>query len=453
MRNVIQKMITNFFRTGHERTVNAKKNIFISFGIKGVSIAVSLMLIPMTISYVDASQYGIWLTLSSIVAWFTFFDIGFSQGLRNRFSEAKSTGEFNQAAKYVSTTYAVLSIVFSVFWLLFFLINHFLNWSSILNAPQEMASELSKLALIVVTFFSLQIVLKTINTIVIADQKPALSNFFDMLGQLISLVCVYLLTLTTKGSLISLGVSLGLSPLLILVLSSIYLFRGKYKQYKPTYKNIDFSYAKDIMKLGVKYFIINISIIVIYQSNNLIIAHIGSPKDVTIFNIAYKYLSVVFMVFMIVMAPFWSAFTEAYTKREVIWMQITVKRLRLIGYIFIFFLVILVSFSEFAYNLWIGELVTVPFSVTVVIAVYMTALILTSLNTQILNGIGAVRLQLIIYSFAMVFHIPLALFLGGKYGMEGVIFSASFFYLIIAIFSIIQLNKILVQKAQGIWIE
>lgn len=417
-----------------------------------MSIGISLLLIPMTINYVDASQYGIWLTLSSVIAWFTFFDIGFTQGLRNRFSEAKASGNFQEAAKYVSTTYAILSIIFGTFWLLFFVINHFLDWSSILNAPKEMTQELSILALIVVSFFSLQIVLKIISTIIIADQKPALSSFIDMLGQLLSLGCIYILTLTTDGSLIKLGIAFGFIPLSMLVCASVVLFRGRYRQFKPAFSNVDFSYARDIMKLGVKYFIINISIVVIYQSNNLIISHIGEPKDVTVFNIAYKYLNVVLMTFAIVLSPFWSAFTEAYTKKEIKWMLKTVSHLRKIALLFIFFLVILVCLSGIAYKIWIGDLVEVPLSITIAIAIYLAMLILTSLNTQLLNGIGAVKLQLYTYSIAMIFHIPLAMYLGTIYGMTGVIASASFFYAIIALFSIVQLDRILAGKAKGLWI-
>ena len=112
----------------------------------------------------------------------------------------------------------------------------------------------------------------------------------------------------------------------------------------------------------------------------------------------------------------------------------------------------MVCFSGLAYHFWIGDLVEVPFTITITIAVYIAMLIQTSLNTQLLNGIGAVKLQLVTYSVAMVFHVPLAMFLGERYGMTGVIGSASFFYLIIAAFSIIQLDKILAGKASGVWI-
>ncbi len=57
--------INGFINKGHHRSVRAKKNIVASFFIKGISIAISLVVVPLTINYVNPSRYGIWLTLSS----------------------------------------------------------------------------------------------------------------------------------------------------------------------------------------------------------------------------------------------------------------------------------------------------------------------------------------------------------------------------------------------------
>lgn len=67
-----KKIIGDFFK-GHERTVKAKKNIVLSFMIKGISIVIGFVFVPLILGYLDPERYGIWLTLSSIVTWFTFF--------------------------------------------------------------------------------------------------------------------------------------------------------------------------------------------------------------------------------------------------------------------------------------------------------------------------------------------------------------------------------------------
>jgi O-antigen/teichoic acid export membrane protein len=65
-------VISGLITKGYERSVKAKKNILSSLIMRGCSIAISLVLVPLTINYVNPSRYGIWLTLSSIVAWFSF---------------------------------------------------------------------------------------------------------------------------------------------------------------------------------------------------------------------------------------------------------------------------------------------------------------------------------------------------------------------------------------------
>ena len=234
----------NFFNKGHERSIKIKKNILESILIKGGSVLVSLFLVPLTIDYVNPSRYGIWLTISSVVAWVSFLDIGLTQGLRNKFAEAKADGDDARAQVYVSTAYALLAIIFCGVWLLFLVVNPFLNWATMLGISAKMSSEVSVLAVIVFTYFCIQFVLKISNTILIADQHPSKAAFIDFLGQLLSLVFILILIKTTTSSLMLLGLALCLSPLLVLLGANFFLFGGKYQKYRPRIDKINFSILK-----------------------------------------------------------------------------------------------------------------------------------------------------------------------------------------------------------------
>lgn len=447
----VKVFFSDFFTKGHQRSITAKKNITYLFFIKGISIVISLLLVSLTIDYINPVKYGIWLTLFSIVGWFSFFDIGFGNGLRNKFAEAKANGNLKLARIYVSTTYAILIVVFTGVWIAFFVANFFINWSTVLNAPPEMAKELSVLSLIVFSFFCIQMVFLTINTVIIADQKPARSSFFDMLGQLLALSIIVLLIHTTKGSLLYLGIALGFAPVFILFISSIWFYSKQYKSVAPSFRYIRFSYARDIMSIGIRFFFIQIATIVLYQTNNMIIAQIGSPEDVTVFNIAYKYMGIVLMSFSILISPFWSAITEAYTICDYSWIKSTVHKLRMVSIFLIIVVVFLFLISKFAYFLWIKDAVIIPPSVTITTGIYVILLSFVALNTQILNGTGKITIQLLTYSTGTVLHIPLAIYLGTKLGIIGVVISASVFCAIIGALSAIQVNKILNQNATGLW--
>ena len=69
---LMKQLLLNFINKGSERSIKAKKNVLSMLFIKGGSILVGLLLVPLTLEYVDSESYGIWLTLSSMVAWISF---------------------------------------------------------------------------------------------------------------------------------------------------------------------------------------------------------------------------------------------------------------------------------------------------------------------------------------------------------------------------------------------
>lgn len=85
----------NLILRGSERSVKAKKNILYMLLIKGGNILIGLLLVPLTLEYVDSEKYGIWMALSSMVAWISFFDIGISNGLKNRLAEALACQDYD----------------------------------------------------------------------------------------------------------------------------------------------------------------------------------------------------------------------------------------------------------------------------------------------------------------------------------------------------------------------
>ena len=445
------KIISDFFTQGNQRTIKAKKNIVALSFVKGFSIILSLFIVPITINYVNPTRYGIWITLSSIIGWFGFFDIGLGNGLRNKFAEAVAKGNHELARVYVSTTYAILSIIITVVLIIFFCINPFLDWSKLLNAPSDMAEELRMLALIVFVFFCLQFVLKLITTIITANQQPAKASVFDLIGSLISVSVIYILTKTTEGNLIYLGTVFSFTPVLVLAASSIWFFNRKYRKYAPSISYIKFRHSRDLMNLGVKFFIIQVAVLLLYQTSNIIIAQLFGPEQVTPFNISYKYFSVVTMAFGIIMMPFWSAFTEAWTTKDLGWIKNTVKKLIRIWLLICVATLIMLIFSNSIFRLWIGDEIKVPFKISAVMAVYVVINAWCGIFSNFLNGVGKIKLQLYFGILAALLNIPFAILLGKQLGIHGVILATCILAVGSAIWSPIQYLKIINNKAKGIW--
>ena len=175
--------INKFFK-GHQRTVKIKKNIIASFGIKGLSMIVGFLTVRITLDYLDQTTYGIWLTLTSFLGWFSFFEIGLGNGLKNKLSEALANKDYQLGKIYVSTTYGILTFIMAVVAILFFIFNNLIDWTVILNTDKELANDLAYLASIVFGFFFLRFIFQLINIVLTSDQRPALANTFGPIGNL-----------------------------------------------------------------------------------------------------------------------------------------------------------------------------------------------------------------------------------------------------------------------------
>lgn len=448
------KQIVKCIRSDSNRSGKALVNIIISFLVKIVSVASTILIVPMTIEYVNPTQYGIWMALSSIIGWMAFLDLGLGNGFRNKFAESVAENNTKLARQYVSTSYFALTIVSVVALSLGLVVNTLVDWTAILNIESSYRDVLQITFGIVIFFFCLNLVVNLVCMLLNADQQPGIASALSALGQLMSLVSIFLLTKYTEGNLINLALYFSGVPCLVLLLSSYFIYNhSKYKKYSPNIRFVKISLIKDILSLGIQFFIIYLCLILIFQVVNIVISRELGPESVTRYNIANKYFSMLYMVMIIIITPFWSAFTDAYKKKDYNWMRVIVKRLEYTWFICCILGLIMLVMSEPFYKIWIGDDVYIDYPVSLTMFIYVISQNLGSLYMYLINGIGTIRLQLMAYVFLALISWPVFIFSCRVWGLPGVVLMPALTYAIQAALGKIQLNKILQKKAYGIWVK
>jgi O-antigen/teichoic acid export membrane protein len=451
----IWSKVNFFFTKGSERSLVIKKNIVQSFVFKVASILLSLLIVPLTINYVSAEQYGIWLTISSIVAWIGYFDLGLGNGLRNKYAEAKAIGNYQLSSKYISTTYAIFALLFLAIFIIFFIANQYIDWCNFLNVEIVDNFTFKRLMIILVGFFCLTMFFNVLNSLLLGDQRTALASGISVAGQALSLIFIFVLSKTAESSLIYLAFIFSGVPCLILLLVSICVFASKsrsiYGLYRPSLSNIDFKLTGKLIGLGGKFFMIQVSLLMIFQCVNIILSRNCGQIAVTQYNIVYKYFQMIYMANVIILTPFWSAFTDAYTKNDFTWMQSAFKKLNRIVLLCIPAFLLMLLISQWFFKFWIGDSVTIPFSLSLCMGLYTIAMTYASLHMYILNGIGKVSIQLIVYITFALIVIPTMDVLSKQIGMYGILILLTLVYITQALIGRIQINRILSRKAIGIW--
>jgi len=435
------------------RSQKLRKNVLISLGVKGGNMIIGYIRFPIILSYLGPTFHGLWLTLGSMVHWMRFLNIGLGNGLKNKLAEAIAIEDLKSARKYVSTTYVAIGVISL---LAFFLVSPLIfviNWTSILNVDAQYEELIRLTILVMVGFFCLRLVFSLIYTILSAHQLPAYGEVISFLGSLTFFGGVLLLYYFVESSIVYIALVINGIPLLYMIVFSLILFNGKYMHLKPSIKLFDRKVFPELTSLGLKFFVVQIAVIILFSTDNFIISYLFGPHEVVPYAVARKYMSLLQMGFVILVNPYWAAFTDAFTKNDRHWIKKSINNLHrfwllLVGGIFILFFI-----APFVYHLWIKDRVSIPWYLTALMGVFVIVRSWNSIYSYFLNGVGKIKLQLYLSLTSTVFNIPLS-FLFGKYlglGPGGVILATIVCLLSGSILHPIQYRRIINNKARGIW--
>lgn len=426
----INVLIKNLF-SGHERSVRAKKNILALFAVRGYSIAVNLALVPLTLHLLDEYKYGIWITLFNVISWISIFDVGIGNGLRNKFTETIANGKLHEAREYVSTGYIVMGGISLLLILLFFAPWYFVDWSKVFNVQPELASEISWLVGIAFVLTSIQFCLKLLGTLLTASHKPAISAFIMSISNTLVLLIFIIGRKWVADSLIGIGLVYTLTPIIVFVSASFMFFAKRFYHVRPSLRFFRKDKVKSLFNLGIQFFIIQIAVLVIFQTDTMIITHTLSPDEVTSYNITFRYFGIVSMMAGIVMGPLWSAFTEAAEKKDYVWIKQVINKLLKGLLLIVIMLIILLALAQTIIPLWLNYELKLSTILLIGMAVYTFIAIYNNIFSFLLNGLSLTKVQMITSIVGTIINIPLSIYLANLFGNGGVILatiaSLSFF--------------------------
>ncbi|KXA43689.1 lipopolysaccharide biosynthesis protein [Prevotella corporis] len=447
---IINKGINQFISTDG-RSKMLKSNILYSAILKVIGLITSLLVVTITLNYLNSELYGVWLTITSILYWFSFFDIGLGNGMRNYLTEAVSKGNYKEAQSYLSTTIIALTIIASIIAIVGFILLKLLNLNSVFNTNTISNTELQNVLFVAIGFTLILFVLKNIGYVFVALQKYALWDFINTLGNIIGLLIIFLLTKFTNGKLIYIVFAFTCTPAIIYILAAIPIF-SKYPEFRPTIQSFRKDFLSTIVGKGLGFFLIQItSCLVIYGSSNLFITQFCGPESVTTYNIAYKFFNLLAIGYLVFISPMWNAYTDAYVKQDFNWIEKAFKSALKIWLFTEFAGIIMLIVSQYFYLFWVGKAVHVPFMVSLSVFLYISFFNLNNCVTYLLNGLNKIYIQIITSITATFIYLTIMFVLGKNMNIQEIVFYMSAAYGAMTAIHFYQCRKLINQKATGIW--
>lgn len=394
----------------HLRNTELIYNIIGTFLIKGSSLFVSLLTMPAYMKYFsDQKVLGVWFTILSILQWVLMFDLGVGNGLRNKLVPAIVNKEKVEIKKYISSSYIIIGIISFFVLIIGSILILFFNWNKLLNVSTLVvpSNVLKTVILIVFIGIILQFLLNLILSILFAMQKTALSNLILLISSFLILIYVSIFkTGDTRIDLISLAIVNILSVNVPLLIATIVIFSTKLKEEKPSIKYYDKNFAYSILKLGGNFFGIQLALLFINSTNELLIMRLYGPNYVVDYQVYYKLFYLVVTLFSLITNPLWSAVTKAYANKNYDWIIKVNKILKIIVLFITIGNLLLLIISQNIINIWINNNFKINYIYAFCFVLYSSITMYNATSSCIANGIGQLKCQVICNSLAAIIKIP-----------------------------------------------
>jgi O-antigen/teichoic acid export membrane protein len=402
--------------------------------VKIFSALINLITVPLTVNYLGAERYGLWMAISSVIALMSFADLGLGNGLLNAVSKANARNNKQEAQTAVSSTFFILVGVSTVLFLVFISIFPFISWQHVFNVQSALAIQESGPAMMaLVVIFLINIPLGIVERIQSGYQEGFKFQLWLILGSLLSLtgilICIYF-----KSGLVWLVLSFSGGQLLATILNGIYLFGKKRNYLLPKLKYFNWPVGKSLINSGMIFFLLGFFTLIANTSDDIIIAQTLGASSVAGYEIVKKlFLFSMFTQFII--QPLWPAFAEAIESGDFGWARKTVKKgLYLSISCAAIISLPLLLFGKQIIAIWVSAHYIPSWSLLLGFYVFVLLGNYGGVMSTFLNSGPLLAKQIKMIGLAGVSSVLLKIFLSLKFGVSGIIWATVFGYSIFYIF-------------------
>ena len=405
-----------------ERNRRAIASSVAGIALRGSAFVVVLISVPLTLGYLGATRFGLWMTIASVVALLGATDLGIGNGVLNNVSHAFGRGDSDAARRYLASGFAALSGIGIAFGVIFVVVYPLIPWANLYNvsADPTAAAEAGPATAVLVATFLIGLPLGVAAAVRSAYQEGFVQSGFAGLGNAITVVLL-LVAIAAEASLPALVLAMSTGPIIAAVINLIVLLRIQRRWLAPARSDITASAMRSVVGVGLAFMVLQIAYTVAFSTDRLIVAQVVGPAAVADYSVVYRLFSIPAGLAAIAIVPLWPAYREAIARRDIGWVRLTLRRSLLF---------VLAATIPLAIVLWLagpaivalwtrGDVVPAE-GLYSALAAFTVALAVANVFSVLLNGAQALRFQIIIWIVMAVLNIVLSIYLASLIGVAGV---------------------------------
>lgn len=389
---------------------------------RGATLLTLVIAVPLLLSHLGQERYGLWATLSSVMALFSFADLGLGSGLMNVVASAHAKNDRAAAAQSVATVFFLLCGIALTLVVAFLFAFPHVDWAGLFNVSSPVAArEAGPATAVFVLCFLLSMPLGIVQRIHAGYQESFVGSVWQALGSVLGLAGVVLAVRLGAG-LPAVVLALAGSPVLAAAANAIWLFWVRRPWLSPRLSAVDLHASRQLVRTGGLFFVIQLCAAISYQSATLIIARVMGARYVPQYSVPMTLFQLSPWLLSLLMTPLWPAYAESLVSGDLAWIERSFRRsIRLALWVNVPSAVLLMIFGGQIVRLWAGSAVQPGRLLLVSMGAWT---ILNSFNgplAMLFNGLTIVRFQVICATLMTVANVILAVLLTPRIGVAGVV--------------------------------
>jgi len=293
--------------------------------LRVLSGVLTLLTVPLTIGYLGPERYGLWTTVTSVLAMMAFFDFGVGHGLMNEVAAASGRGESRLGRLVASGFFIELLLALALLGLVV-LASVSLDlgrWFGLHSAQAR--AEAPLVVLVVGAAFCLSMALSAVVRVQSGLQDGYVTQLWNAAGVSMTLVALVVASRLELG-LVPLVTAMVLAPLGALLGNFVWFFVVKRPDLLPRPSEFDWGLARGLLGSGGAFMAISLSAALGQLSDSFVIARLGGAAVVPELAVPAKLFQLLLLPATLLVIPLWPAYGEAHARGDRAWLVRTLWR-------------------------------------------------------------------------------------------------------------------------------
>ena len=382
-----------------------------------IQVGTSLVTIPLTVHYLGNERFGLWMTISSVLAMATFADFGIGNGVVNSVATAHGRNDLGGIRRAISSGFAVLGGIGLVLVGLFASTFAWVRWADVFRVTSEQArAEAGPALMVFAVCFALNIPFDLVQRAQLGLQEGFRTNMWQACGSLVGLAGVVTAVRMHTGLPVLVAAFAG-APVVATMLNSLQFFVFSRPDLRPRFRFVSREALRSIAKIGTLFFVLQFVTAISFSADNFIIARTLGAESVAPYSIPQKMFSLISMMVAMLITPLWPAYGEAISRGDTDWVRRTLGRslVAVSGVAMVTSVSILVTAHRLI-SWWISPSMSPPFILLLGFAAWTVVECCGSTIAMFLNGAGIMRFQIVVASLFGICCLGVKIYLAHRFG-------------------------------------